>query len=141
MGTTSPLGIPYPDAGDPLANVRADIQALAEYVDDTIAALSAVSATSWATATPLGSGWSGTAQYKRGAGAVQVVLDGIAKSSWSTGDTMFTLPAGFRPSRTIFCPPGQIGGSIRLWKVLTTGEVQTDGSGTSGIYGSAVFLL
>lgn len=137
MGTTSPLGIPYPDPGDPLSDIQADMQALAEFVDDVITALSAVAAVGWTAAT-LGTGWTGTVEYARSAGMVTVELDGVTKASWSAGDVIATLPAGFRPSRTVH-EMGELSGSTRPIQVTSAGEVQASAAGSGGIYGSITF--
>jgi hypothetical protein len=93
-----------------------------------------------------GSGWSGysgggysAAAFRKIGGTVQ--LNGVAaKSSWSSGDALFTLPAGYRPSRqTVLIMP--YAGGITSMIINTAGAVQTLASGSSSITLAGGFAL
>lgn len=120
---TSPIGLPYPETTDRVADGWDAIRDLAEAVDDAIvadrASIAALNAaldarldlleedTGWVAPT-LNSGWSNYgsgylgAGYRRKGGLVH--LRGLVKRSSIDSLTPFTLPAGYRPSLAIIVP-------------------------------------
>lgn len=97
MGTT-PGGLPYPESSDPVAGGADAIKALALAVDLAIY---------WEPITqpPLNAGWtwSATGGVQRRKDGKWVMLRGQLNYSGTTiaadiGTTVFTLPAGYRPS-------------------------------------------
>lgn len=119
MGQT-PNGLPWPEYAD-AARIPDDIQALAEATEaavdavdtrltaekvakagDTMTGDLTVQGTLMAGHQPgspaMASGWTGTISITARSGWVLVKIVGLRKSSApATGQTMFTVPAGFRP--------------------------------------------
>lgn len=87
----------------------------------------------------MGGGWTANADtaYRRKAGLVTVNLN-TAKATYATNEVICSLPAGFRPDRTLYVV-GQIAGSTRLFSVHADGGVRSVGSGTTGILGTVTF--
>jgi hypothetical protein len=92
-GTTSPLAFPYPTDTDFVTNGDEAIQSLAEALDDYLAG--ADSALTAGASMTLGAT---NRAYRRGGMVYMLVDDWTTTGSISSGATIATLPAGYRPS-------------------------------------------
>lgn len=141
-GATSPLGFPYPVAGDALDTWRPITQQLAEAVDDYLAALSSIAPVNWTTLAFSAPDLTGSVQYARRAGIVHVEMAmtlGVPGAASGAALTV-ALPSGFRPAITIVRLV-QGGGTGRGVYVDTGGVIRMDFGGASGatLYGGFSF--
>lgn len=86
------------------------------------------------------SGWAATAEgstFSRRSGWVLVTVV-AAKGTIAAGDTIFVLPAGFRPDRVVRFI-AQFGGNLRFCRVDQTGAVTVDTATTGGVAGAVSF--
>lgn len=91
-GTTSPLGFPFPTDSDFVTNGDEAIQALAEAVDDYLApADNTVTAGTNMTLAATNK------VYRRGGVCMLLVDDWTTTGAISAGDTLATIPSGYRP--------------------------------------------
>lgn len=138
-GATSPLGFPFPVPGDPMKNLPATVQQLAEALDDYLAALAAVAGHNGSISAV--NGWAvtggGEMPLARRAGFVCIVLN-ITKASWNGGDLIATLPAGFRPPFRVY-GQGEYNGAGRPINIDTDGTLRASMAQTTGIVGSIVY--
>jgi len=98
-------------------------------------------ATGWTTMTPLATGWSAynTAtwqppRYKKGTDNL-VTLSGLIKKSTAAvnPETIFTLPAGFRPARDVICgQPSNPGTSYARVDISRAGPIVLREGGSNG---------
>lgn len=84
-----------------------------------------------------GSSWAGytsggwtAAAFRRVGGSVFLAGVSQKSASWSSGETVYTMPAGYRPSRRVRMFVEQ--GSAQIAQIETTGEVKLMFSGSSG---------
>lgn len=153
-GSTSPLGFPYPQPSDSLADLRGFMQELAEAVDDYLSALSAVAGTTWTDVT-LGSGFSHLdaaaglpggvgerSQYIRRAGMVTLCLAQTKGTTVTALDVIASVPAGFRPSRPVRVQ-GENAGNFRGAVVMPAGDVLATNTWSSaiGIVGAITYAV
>ena len=137
-GSTSPLGIPYPVAGDSLRDAVSTIpQAMAEQIDDLIAGLSAVGPSSYANLV-LSVGWGGFVARAR-ASSITTVVVAATKSSFVTHENIGTLPVGYRPGVRVSAAAGY-GTDFRAFYVDPDGKINCAANGATGIYGHATFV-
>lgn len=142
MVSTTPLyGLPYPDNSDQLkAAVKSIPQSLAEQVESSLAGFGgAASPGSWQTPT-FGTGWaawSDTAnelvRYRKI--GTEVTVNGLCRRTSGTSVTMFTLPVGYRPTRSTW-RFAQSQSVMGLCIIATSGNVDISipGGVTNGNY-------
>lgn len=129
MVATTPLyDLPYPTSGDTYAEALMGIpEDLAVQVESTIAGFGGIAAPgAWAAPTlasgwgPLGSGYQAP-QYRKVGSALYIrghLLRSV--STYTAGDTIFTLPAGFLPPANVVYGGG-VGGGVYLQVNVTSG--------------------
>lgn len=96
---TSPLAIPYGTDADTLHDLVTTIpQAMAEKVDDLLAALQSVAATPWTAIPGQTAGWTGAAAITRRAGITGVNIElNRSGGTWAGGEVLGVIPVGSRP--------------------------------------------
>lgn len=103
-GYTAPMQIPYPTPGDTLRDAVSTIPAAAATkVNDLLAALQGVAAANVALVHSSSFNPTGTfptTAFRR-AGMVTVVM-GADKNGWGGGETVATLPVGYRPAFNVY---------------------------------------
>lgn len=88
----------------------------------------------------MGSGWGGAVSASRRADVVMVTL-AATKASWSAGETVATIPVGYRPSATRRGAVLSTGsGDAVMVAISTAGVVTLISSGTTGLSGNVLYL-
>jgi hypothetical protein len=133
--------IPKPNDADSMASaLYTTPRAMADGIETALQTiLGQGTPTSWAPV-PLGSGWAAAANgfvYRRHLGVVYVSMH-VSKATWTPGETVGTLPVGFRPSRTLVWA----GYGTHTGRILTTGVITVESSPSGGgMWGSFSFPL
>lgn len=127
MGATDEFVLPYPENTDPLADMAAAIQALANGVESVF-----TDTADWDPIT-LQNGWVNfgapwqVCQCKR-VGS-RVYLRGVMRNGIIPA-TAFTLPVGFRPpANTMFCPPTSAAAGAGRLDIQSDGQAVIQGGG------------
>lgn len=129
--TAAPWLIPYPTGGDLVRDGDNAMQAIAERVAALLTANVGVPYV------PLGTNgvvmtWGGTVQIATRSGWVWVLLN-PTKTSWTSGETIATLPAGYRPVSSVYASCIVAASAAATSVLLTSGGLlQTVGAVTSG---------
>lgn len=136
-GVTVPLGFPYPTDADFVTQGDEAIQALAEAVDDYFVGASGVLVVG------VSMTLNGSIARRRGQVGMALCSNLAAVAARAPGDTLFTLPVGFRPSVAWYGLLKSTTGVIYTILIGVDGTCKTSEAIAAGqsIYGALTYPL